>query len=235
MRVLVTRAAADGARTAAALERLGHEAVLAPVIMIARLPAAWPNNRPKALVATSHNAFGPDVPADWLWALPVFAVGQRTAEAARAAGFKDVRIGTGSGEGLVPLVVFTLPRPGPLLHLAGRERKPGLEAALVAAGFKVDTVETYAAEPTGRWPADVCDAFRASRIDAALHYSRRSAKLALTMARTHDLLDAFLNLRHLCLSADAAEPLIAAKALSVGIADTPDEGSLLALLQNLRI
>ena len=230
MRVLVTRAARDGDRTAAALERLGHAAVLAPVITIARRPVRWAAVPPKALVATSHHAFGSETPADWPPALPVFAVGKRTAEAARVAGFKEVRIGTGDGEGLAPLVMLTLPRPGPLLYLAGRDRKPGLEAALAAAGYRIDTVEIYAADPVESWPDAVCDALREARVDAALHYSHRSAALALNLASRHDLFDPFFDLQHFCVSADAAEPLIAAKASSVAVAERPDEASLLALL-----
>ncbi len=82
-----------------------------------------------ALLATSRHAFtqGPDLQR-WGKRLPVFAVGRRTAEAARAAGFDDVRIGAGDGEGLATLVRLTLPRPARLLYLAGRDRKPTLEA-----------------------------------------------------------------------------------------------------------
>ena len=230
MLVLVTRAEEDAGRTAAALRRLGHAALVAPVIAIVRLPVRWPAGRPRALLATSHHAFGTDIPADWRAAVPRVAGGHRTAEAARSAGWEDVRIGAGGGEGLPPLVALTLPRPGPLLYLAGRDRKPGLEAALDAAGYWVDTVEAYAAEPTGAWPATARDGLRRQRAEAALHYSRRSAALALALARKHDLLDPFLDLHHACLSADAAEPLLRLKARSVAVARQPGEAALLARL-----
>lgn len=230
MLVLVTRAAEDVERTAAALGPLGHEAVSAPVIAIRHLPVRWPAARPAALVATSHHAFGTGMPSGWPAALPLFAVGRRTGAAARAAGWKDVRIGTGGGGDLAALVALTLPRPGPLLHLAARDRKPDLGAALDAAGYHLDIVETYAAEPNDTWPAPACDALRQHRIGAALHFSRRSADLALALAHRHDVLDPFLGLHHACLSADAAESLMMAKARSVAVARQPDEAALLALL-----
>ena len=231
MRVLITRDAADAARTAEALARLGHEAVIAPALAIALRPLAPRARHPAALLATSHHAFAGALPEGIDRMAPVFAVGERTAEAARAAGFRDVRVGAGDGAGLVPLVLLTLPRPATLLYLAGRDRKPGIEAALVAAGCGVEVAEVYAAEPAEAWPAAAVGDLDGGAVAAALHYSRRSAGLALDLARRHGLIAPFLSLEHLCVSADAAEPLVAAGASAVAVAARPDEGSLLALLR----
>ena len=143
-----------------------------------------------------------------------------------------MRIGAGDGEGLSTLVRLTLPRPARLLYLAGRDRKPNLEPSLSAAGIDLEVVETYAAAPLDHWPEAVGRALRDGAIDAALHYSRRSAELALTMSERSGIGDAFLLLHHACLSADVAEPLMAAKAFAVAVAARPDEDSLLALLSD---
>ena len=232
MYVLVTRAEADAARTAGALARLGHEAVIAPALAIAPRFLTPPTRRPDALLATSRHAFAAPLPEEMGRGAPVFAVGEHTAEAARAAGFRDVRVGAGDGAGLAPLVVLTMPRPATLLYLAGRDRKPEVEAALGAAGYRLEVAEVYAAEPVEAWPEAAVEKLRAGEVGAALHYSRRSAALALDLARRHGVTAPFLSLEHLCLSADAAEPLIAAGAPAVAAAARPDEGSLLALLRD---
>lgn len=233
MNVLVTRAAEDAARTAAGLARLGHRAIEAPAIAIVPQAYAVPVPGPAALVATSRHAFANPLPERISRDLPAFAVGGRTADAARAAGLRDVRIGAGDAEALLPLIALTLPRPGPLLYLAGRDRKPGLEAALAKAGYKVEVVEAYAAEPAAAWPEAAIDALRARAVDATLHYSRRSANLVLSLAAAHGVAAEVVALKHVCLSDDAAAPLVAAGAASVAIAARPDEDALFEALRRL--
>lgn len=231
MRVLVTRDRDAAAETAATLARLGHEALLAPVIDITPVPTPLPSGPYDAVLATSFHAFthGPDM-RRLPKRLPVFAVGRRTAEAARAAGFDDVRIGAGDGDGLSTLVSLTLPRPARVLYLAGRNRKPTLETSLNGVGIRLEVVESYAAIPVDHWPEAVVDRLRDGAIDAALHYSRRSTELALALTERLRIGDPFLLLHHACLSADVAEPLLAAGAFAVAVASKPDEASLLALL-----
>ncbi len=231
MRVLVTRAEPEAGRTAEALARRGHEAVPAPVTAFRRTGAALPGGRYDAVVATSHHAFAARSEGEdgVERARPVFAVGSRTAAAARAAGFRDVRVGAGDASGLADLLRLTLPRPARLLYLAGRDRKPVLEEALAAAGYGIAAVSVYAAEPVEAWPAAALAALRSGAVAAALHYSRRSADLALALAAREGVGDALLALRHLCLSADAAAPLLE-RGATVGIAGRPDEDALLALL-----
>lgn len=228
MRVLVTRPLPDAERTAASLAARGHAALLAPVTAIRRTDGALPGGRFDAVAATSHHAFPPPEGLDR--GLPVFAVGARTAAAARAAGFRDVRVGRGDGAGLADLLRLTLPRPARLLYLAGRDRKPLLEAAVAAAGYGFAVADVYEAAALPAWPDEVAEALRGGRVEAALHYSRRSVDLALGLAAGAGLGDAFVALRHLCLSGDCAEPLEARHADAVAVAGRPDEDALLALL-----
>ena len=228
MLVLVTRPLPDAERTAAALAARGHAALPAPVSAIHPTGAALPAGTFDAVTATSHHAFPPPDGLDRR--LPVFAVGARTAAAARAAGFRDVRVGRGDAGALADLLRLTLPRPARLLFLAGRHRKPLLETSVTAAGYRLDTLEVYAAEALPAWPAAAVEALRAGTVGAALHYSRRSVELALALADGAGLADAVLTLRHLCLSDDCAEPLRGRGAAAVAVAGRPEEDALLALL-----
>ena len=96
-----------------------------------------------AILLTSVNALS--APSRWRRsgrsrALPVFAVGERTAQAAREQGFTDVTSAEGNVSDLADLVAARLTPPARLLYLAGEERAGDLAGALRAKGFAVETV-----------------------------------------------------------------------------------------------
>jgi uroporphyrinogen-III synthase len=73
---------------------------------------------------------------------------------------------------------------------------------------------------------DVRAALAAGRIDAVLHYSVRTAEAFLAAATTPGLTDTSTRIRHLCLSAQVAAPLLAAGAQAVEVASEPNEPAL---------
>lgn len=224
MRVLLTRPRAQAERSAARLAALGHEPLVAPLLAI-RLTGAPLSEGPfDALIVTSANAAPALSGLDWT--LPVFAVGERTAGAIRDAGFADVREAEGDAASLAALALRTLPANARLLHLAGRDRKAEPEASLAARGYSVETVVAYEAVAATALPEALARALRDGALDAALHYSRRSAETALALTRAADLADAFLSLRHFCLSQDAATPLREQPAARLIVAEEPKEASL---------
>ena len=70
-----------------------------------------------------------------------------------------------------------------MLYLAGADLARDLAGELGERGFTVVTQTTYRMIPVSDLPRDVCDAFAANRIQAVLHYSRRSARAFLEAAR----------------------------------------------------
>ena len=231
MRVLVTRPAAQAGRTAARLRAAGHEPVPAPVLAIVATGAAWPKPL-DALVLTSAQAAltMPERAArDWR-DVPAFAVGERTAQALRARGFGNVTSSGSDAAALAALMSATLPPGAAVLYAAGHDRKPVLEHALAIAGLALAVVEVYAARPAPDWDPAIRARLLAGTLDAVLHYSARSAALALSQAAGAGMRQAFLALRHHCVSDDAAAPLVAAGATIVVVAGRPDEDSLLATL-----
>jgi uroporphyrinogen-III synthase len=231
MRVLVTRAKDDAERTARRLAARGHEAVVAPVITIAPTGAAPPQEPWDALILTSAHAV-PMLAGLAVRARPAFAVGARTAAAARAALLPDVRQASGDALGLARLIKAAMPPPATLLHATAHERKAEPGASLTAAGFRVVAWECYAARPAPRLPGDVAAALRARHFDAVLHFSRRSAELFIGLAEREGLVPTLRTLAHLCLSTDVAAPLAAVGAETV-VAPEPNETSLVALLDGL--
>ena len=76
-----------------------------------------------------------------------------------------------------------LKKASTLLYLAGADLARDLAGELGERGFNVVTHTTYRMIPVSSLPREVCDAFAANRIEAVLHYSRRSARAFLEAAR----------------------------------------------------
>ena len=231
MRVLLTRAADDAARTAGTLLAAGHVVVLSPAIEIVALEAAWPAGVVDAVFATSANAFevpdfGPAPEARRL--MPLFLVGERTAVSARERGFEGASVVAANAAALSLAFGMLANKPRRIVYLAGRDRKPDIEAALREDGQVVEVMEVYRAQAADALSDHAEAAIRAQEIDAVLHYSRRSATLFAGLARGRGL--DISSLRHLCLSDDVAAPLQERGLPHVEVAGVPNEAALLGLL-----
>ena len=164
MRILVTRPAADAARTAAALRVRGHEAIVAPLLTIEYFPDAELGDGPwSAILVTSANAaraIAGHKRRDELRRIPVFAVGRQSAQDLRAEGFADVTSADGDVDDLAALVAARLKPPARLLYLAGEERSGDLAGVLRAKNFAVDTVVVYRVVVAETLPAEAAAALR---------------------------------------------------------------------------
>ncbi len=227
MRVIVTRARGDAARTAAALRARGHEALLSPVLQIVATGAAINPGSAQALIATSAHAFEvlPQADAARLAHLPLFVVGARTASAAAKAGLAPPCVIAASALELAQQIAETLPGPAHLLYLAGHDRKPDLEAALQAQGHAIHVIEIYEARAVEALSLEVAQALAQNEADAVLHFSRRSAQLFAACVAKAGLSTQAAGLRHVCISRDAALGEDAVIAL------TPDGPGLLKALE----
>jgi uroporphyrinogen-III synthase len=231
MRLLITRPAPEGARTAAALRQQGHATLLAPLLRIERLAADFGAAPWDGVIMTSANAaraLSEHPRRDELLPLKLFAVGRTTAQAARTCGFRDVVSADGDVSDLLSLLTRSPPSAGRLVYLAGADRTLDLSAVLPSAGTRVDTVVIYRAVADTQLPREVEAAFAAHEIDGVVHFSPRTAAAFITAAAA--LAPAALALPQFCLSAAVAKPLQAAGARDLRIAARPDEAALLELI-----
>jgi uroporphyrinogen-III synthase len=222
----------DAARRSAALiQAMGYRPMLAPVTRIAASGAQPPTGAFDAILAASARAFeflsGESLAR--LASTPLFAVGDATAAAASARGFKGQQTIAPDAVALAPLLIKQLPSGARLLYLAARDRKAGLESALDAAGIEAQAVEMYRAEARACWSEDEARGVRQSA--AALHYSSRGAALGVELAVRAGFAELFRALIHVCLSADVSEPLRRAGATSIVVASQPREEALFDALQ----
>jgi uroporphyrinogen-III synthase len=224
--VALFRERRDAAASAARLRRLGVSVASMPVIEIRTGPVR-PRRAPyDAVVATSGKAFHGDGPPDT--SSPLYVVGVRTGRGAQARGWRLAAPPAPDAEALIMMLKGALKPGASVLYLAGRDRKGVIEAALGGA-FALEVIEAYAAE--ARAALSPREAAALASCVAALHYSRRSASLAAVLAKAAGEAASFLELTHVCLSRDVAEPLEAIGATRVAIAETPDEAALFRRLR----
>ncbi len=233
MRLLVTRPEPDAERTAAALRGRGHSIVMAPLVRIEVLADAPIDGRHwAAILVTSANAAAAIAMHERKRALldvPVFAVGDRSAAAMRAAGFADVVSADGAVADLARRVGGRLKPGAALLYLAGEDRAGDLAGDLRARGFVVQTANVYRAVVATTLPQDATDAL-AGGLDGVLHFSRRSAEAYVNGARATGLLSRALAPVQFCLSEQIAAPLRRAGAATIRVAPRPNEAALIALI-----
>ena len=209
----MTRAQPGAARTAERLAALGFEPVVAPLLAIRPLPSPPPDlNGVAALAFTSRNGVDAFAALTAERGLPVFTVGDATAERARQAGFPDVRSASGAIDDLARLLAAEA--PGPVLAPGAREPAGDL-SALLQGRVEMRRLPVYEAVETGIGaPADW---------DAVMLHSPRAARALAGLGPLGDRVVAVI-------SEAAAAALGPQPQAEVRIAAHPDEAAMLEAL-----
>jgi len=218
--IAVLRPEPGNTATAAAIEALGLTAIRLPLFEVHAIDWVAPDaSRFDALLLTSANAprhAGPGLAG--LRSLPVHAVGDATAAAARDAGLEVVAVGDRDGAALVAAAAASGVRRG--LLLGGRDR------ALASDPIIAEAIAIYASDPMAV-PVEALDRLTGSVV---MVHSPRAAR------RVADLIDrAGIDRRTVRLAAISAA---AAQAAGddwdrIAAAATPDDAALTALARAL--
>lgn len=236
MRLLVTRPEPDALALKARLEEMGHEATVAPMLSV-----SYQNADPidlaevHALIATSRNglkalkAQGAHRIASQL---PIFVVGQATAREARALGFGDIVVGSGTVASLVPEIVGSAdPQSDVLMHLAGDEVASDIAGELEMHGFRVMQPVVYRMAPATAFTPDVEEQIETGEVEGVLLFSPRTAAIYADLIVQHGLVKASRRLNHYCLSRAVAQRLAPLAPVRIELAETPDLDAILSLLE----
>ena len=177
MRVAITRAEPEASRAAARVRAHGAEAIVAPLLTI--VPCGYDTNTEgaQAIIFTSTNGVHAFPDARGARDRLVLTVGNATAEAAREAGFSDVRSADGDVNALVALAKRDLdPAKGKLIHIAGDHVAGDLGGELRAAGFSVERRLAYASVAAMALPQALIQP-----LDIVLFHSVRAAETFIAL------------------------------------------------------
>jgi len=227
MRILVTRPEAGAAELEAALQALGHEVTVEPLLTIETMAIdAAVLAGAGGVIATSRNglrALAQSAALAQAVKLPIFTVGPATAGLARELGFQRIIAGDGSASDLVPLILASEACANrPLVHVAGEELAFDLAAELGGRGIEVRKVSAYRAVPAPSLSPGTMQAIAGGTLDAVILMSPRTATIFAALAGKAGLNEPAGRLAYVCLSANVAAALRGLAPADVNIAVRPN-------------
>lgn len=177
-RLLLTRPEDDSISVCKALTAMGIDCVIAPLLQIENIPG--PDIVTDALqgfLVTSANGVRAVAARTKNRDLPVYAVGDATARAARDIGFGCVTSASGDVDDLAALVAHACDaEDGAFYHAAGTVTAGDLSGRLAAVGFEVIREKIYEAKTVEHLPDNARAALAAGAIDGVVIFSPRTAE-----------------------------------------------------------
>ena len=227
--VIITRSEPGASRTAISIEAPDFLPLVSPVIRLrAALPASGQSlARAQNLIFTSANGVRYFTDVADRRDHSVWCVGEATAEAARQAGFTDIRTGPDNAEGLARHIRKTAsPDQGGFLHIANRAAGGGLAGRLQQAGFAARVMALYESVAADDLTPEALAVLARGEKCAVMVHSARGADAFCKLAGGQNLSHAAL----VAISAAAASPLANTGFGAILTAEHPGrEGLMLAL------
>jgi uroporphyrinogen-III synthase len=158
---------------------LGFSPISAPLLSFHPLPARVEPAPGEVLAFTSLNGVERTAALTARRDLPVFAVGDATADGARAAGFVDVCSAGGDVESLAALILAA--RPQRVLHPAAAETAGDLVGRLQAAGVPARKLAVYETRTAPALPSAVAAALQSGVLAAVLIHSPKAGRAAASL------------------------------------------------------
>jgi uroporphyrinogen-III synthase len=207
MRLLLTRPRDDADALIGPLAGLGVKTLVEPLLRIQYGDGPAPDLAGvQAILATSANGVRALARRSDDRGLPVYAVGDATARAARAGGYALVESAAGTVEDLARLVAARLDAgAGALLHVAGETVAGDLGSLMAGAGFAYHRHVLYEAAAAERFTDAGARAISQGEVDGVVFFSPRTAAIFVSLVRSQGLTEAAPGLVAYCLSPAVAE------------------------------
>jgi uroporphyrinogen-III synthase len=181
---IVTRAYPGATTTADGLKAIGHQPLIIPAAEVKPTFADIRIEGVQALLMTSAAAARNAVLTNDVRHLPVYAVGDATAQAATAAGFVEVISAGGDGAALAVLAADRMkPDDGSLLHLRGSEVAGDVTGMLATCGFQTQSALVYQTFDHADFGNEVTAAIAQYSGAILLHSPAGARRLAIALAR----------------------------------------------------
>ncbi len=236
MRVLVTRPGTDGEALMARLTELGYDGLHEPLLVVnLREGPDIDTSGVQAYLATSSNGVRALFNRKPNMSIPLYAVGDATANTARDLGFAQVHSAEGDVGALAAMATEMLdPKNGALYHAAGSVRAGLLKETLETAGFECRLHVLYKSEPTKSLSPETIAGIKSGKIKTVLLYSPRTAETFVKLLRKSRLVRVAKHLTLICLS-----PAVAEKASDLSwreclVAKAPTQDALLQALEDTK-
>ena len=233
MKVLLTRTNLDSKHLAKKLNDFGVTSVISPVIKIVSIPVEVPNKSDfQSVIITSKNTLETVKKLYFSQKVPIFCVGDITAQLFENSGFSNVKSASGTSEDLLELFVKSCnPEKGPVLYLAGQDTHGAIERDLKHYGFIIEKKIAYRAEAVSRLTQDAEQALRSGEITGIFIFSPRSAIILNELISTFKLHKAIKKTTAFCLSDAVAKEASATAWSNILISERPTQESILELLR----
>lgn len=226
MSVWLTRPQRDSERMEAALAVRGIDSIVAPVMEIAALDVTFDEAMPDGLILTSRRAAKAlqAIPPAWR-TLPVYCVGNATAEAAKRYHFEHTISGQGSALDLLPLIAQRHGNHDRLLHLSGDAVKIDLAPLLASRGITLERKVVYESHRVAALSPALTHALHVHALTGVVFYSPRTVRFATELVG-----DALHQLDAYCLSMDIAAAAAKAGCKRVHACPIPTHQAMMELL-----
>jgi uroporphyrinogen-III synthase len=138
--------------------------------------------------------------------LPLYTVGDKTAELATQHGFSNILNASGTSADLIKLILKTAhPQKGVLWHLSGRETKGNVVESLAAEGFEAKRHIVYEIEDAPELSASLCMNLKEQSFSHVILCSPRTTQVFMTLLKNQNLEEVTRQITALCLSQEIAE------------------------------
>jgi uroporphyrinogen-III synthase len=236
MRALITRPIEDAEQVAFALQARGIEPLFEPLLAITPTPGVSLDLAGvQALLVTSRNGVRVLAGVTPVRDIPLYAVGDATAQVAKDLGFKTVESAGGDADALAKLVAGKLdPKAGPLVHAAGQAVAGDLIGRLAEQGFVVRREVLYQANPATVLSESTRDLLNSDTVDLVLFFSPRTAQTFVALVTEAGVADKCGRIATICLSSAIASRVTPIAWRAVVTSDRPDLQALLSVIDGLQ-
>lgn len=205
-RLLITRPEPDASRVAAELEVQGIEAIKVPMMDVSYEPAVVDMNGYQAVIVTSAHAIRALVEQEVDRHLPLYAVGDHTAEEATKSGWEKVMSAGGNNEDLVKLIEDEITdKTQPLLYVSGDKVMGDIHLVLANKGFEVTRQIVYRMIERRRLPDVLLQSL--DEVDGVLFYSSRTAGVFSALLKKHAIETSIGHMVAYCMSEQVCNAL----------------------------
>lgn len=160
-----------------------------------------PLENPQGLLITSKNALRSIQQNEDLKAIPLYAVGDQTAQLAKSMGFTDVRSASGTAKDLISLVTQKASRKkGILWYLSGDIIKENIAEILKKKGFSSKRQIVYNIKEVETLPSVLLHDLQMKAFSHVLFFSPKTTNIFIKLLKKNRLEAVATEMTSLCLS-----------------------------------